>query len=83
MADDPNTAMLQPGSQARILSEQFNQTYQTLLNALHATFNGEPGQLDDTIGLMYSLDLAARKLMETPSGRGDGTTAGPSFERPQ
>lgn len=31
---------------------------------------------------MYSLNLAARQLMEIPSGIGDGTTAGPSFQVP-
>ncbi len=82
MMDDPDIARLQPGSHAYILSTQFNQTYQALLNALHQAFNGEPASLGAAVGLMYSLNLAARQLMEIPSGLGDGTTAGPSFQVP-
>jgi hypothetical protein len=80
MLDDPNYVMYPAGSRARILSEQFASTYQTLLNSLNETFNGRPDQLGDAIGLMFSLSVAARNLMETPSGLNDGTTAGPSFQ---
>ena len=82
MMDDPDMALLPAGSRARILSEQFARTYQSLLNGLSRTFNGEPTYLNQAIGLMYSLDLAARQLMQTPSGLSDGTTAGPSFQLP-
>ncbi|HEY3568237.1 MAG TPA: ferritin-like protein [Thermoanaerobaculia bacterium] len=82
MMDDPDTVALPAGSRARILSRQFNQTYQALLNALHLTFNGDPDHFGATEGLMYSLELQAQQLMQTPSGRNDGTTAGPSFELP-
>lgn len=80
MMDDPDTSTLPPGSRAQTLSRQFNQTYQALLKALHRTFNGEPGDFAATQGLMYSLELQAQQLMQTPSGRNDGTTAGPSFQ---
>lgn len=82
MMDDPDVALLPPGSRARILSDQFASTYQALLNALNRTFNGDPDYLGQAIGLMYSLDLAAQQLMQTPSGLNDGTTAGPSFQLP-
>lgn len=82
MMDDPDTSTLPSGSRAQILSSQFNQTYQALLKALHRTFNGEPGEFAATQGLMYSLELQAQQLMQTPSGRNDGTTAGPSFQLP-
>ncbi len=82
MMDDPDIALLAPGSRARILSEQFAETYQALLNGLERTFNGEPAFMSQVFGLMYSLGLAARQLVETPSGLGDGTTAGPSFQIP-
>jgi hypothetical protein len=82
MMDDPNIALFKPGSRARILSEQFARTYQSLLNALHRTFNGEPKFLNQAIGVMYSLDLAAQQLMQVPSGLPDGSTAGPSFQLP-
>ena len=51
-----------------------------MLKALNHTFNKDPGYLNQAIGLMYSLDLQARELMQTPSGLNDGTTAGPSFQ---
>ena len=80
MMDDPDMVLYPKGSRARILSEQFAKTYQALLKGLHRTFNGEPDYLPSAIGLMYSLDLAARELMRTPSGLNDGTTAGPCFQ---
>jgi len=79
MMDDPDVVLFPEGSRAQILSQQFSLTYQSLLNALHRCFNGCPADLREAIGIMYSLDLAARELMQTPSGRNDGTTAGPSF----
>jgi hypothetical protein len=82
MIDDPNIVLYPQGSRAQILSMQFAQTYQALLKGLNRTFNGEPQYLREAIGLMYSLDLAARQLMQTPSGIKDGTTAGPSFQLP-
>ena len=82
MMDDPESSLLTPGSRAYILSEQFAQTYQALLNGLNRTFNGEPNYLGQAIGLMYSLSVIARQLVQTPSGLNDGTTAGPSFELP-
>jgi hypothetical protein len=80
--DDPDVALYPPGSRARILAEQFAQTYQSLLLGLQRVWSGEPDYLSQAIGAMYSLDLAARRLMQTPSGLGDGTTAGPSFQLP-
>jgi hypothetical protein len=82
MMDDPDVAKLVPGSRAAILADQFTRTYQALLNGLHRTFNGQPEKLRQAIGQMYSLDLAARELMQTPSGLNDGTTAGPTFQLP-
>ncbi len=80
MIDDPNMVLYPAGSRARLLAQQFAQSYQALLQALNRTFNGDPDYLGQAIGLMYSLDLQARELMQTPSGVKDGTTAGPSFQ---
>ncbi|MBP6823488.1 MAG: ferritin-like protein [Acidobacteria bacterium] len=82
MMDDPDVALLAPGSRARILSEQFATIYQGLLNGLNRAFNGDPEYIGQAVGQMYSLSLAARQLMQTPSGLSDGTTAGPSFQLP-
>jgi hypothetical protein len=82
MMDDPDITKLAAGSRAAVLAGLFATTYQSLLAALHETFNGHPEQLGEAVGLMFSLDLAARELMQTPSGAGDGTAAGPSFQAP-
>lgn len=80
MMNNPSTAALPPGL-ARLRSDLFNRTYQDLLNSLHRVFNGHPEDLDAAIGVMYSLDLAARQLMETPNGLPGEEAAGPSFEQ--
>jgi hypothetical protein len=82
MMDDPDLALYPTGSRAEVLGIQFAQTYQSLLDALDVAFNGSPEKISDAVGLMYSLSLAARQLMETSSGRNDGTTAGPCFQLP-
>jgi ferritin-like protein len=82
MIDDPNMVLYPAGSRALILAQQFAQSYQALLQALNRTFNGDPGYLNQAIGLMYSLDLQARQLVQTPSGVKEGATAGPAFQLP-
>lgn len=58
----------------------FNRQYTALLRALHSAFNGAPTVLRDAVPIMYDLKYKAQALMAVPSGRGDGTTVGPSFE---
>ncbi len=62
------------------LMTEFNQTYTALLFVLHNAFNGQPDVLLQAVPLMYDLKYRAQALMAIPSGRGDGTTVGPSFE---
>lgn len=78
----PNTKaeMLAEGSEERRRVNEFNTTYQTLLNGLHKTFNGNPDFLQNTIGLMYDIKLLAEKLCGTPFPGKDGYTIGPSFQ---
>jgi hypothetical protein len=59
---------------------EFNRTYMTLLNVLHNAFNGEPGKLLDSVGVMFELKYQAIELMQVPIKGVDGETAGPSFE---
>lgn len=80
MMDDPDVTSLAPGSRAYILARQFSQQYHALLKGLHRTFNGQPDYLGEALGLMYALNMTARELVQTPSGRDDGTTAGPTFQ---
>ncbi|MDX2121082.1 MAG: ferritin-like protein [Gemmatimonadota bacterium] len=62
------------------LMVEFNQRYTALLQALHTAFNGKPAALRDAVPLMYELKYRAQALMTIPTGRADGSTAGPSFE---
>ncbi|HEY0158697.1 MAG TPA: ferritin-like protein [Thermoanaerobaculia bacterium] len=59
-------------------SRQCDQTFSALVDALQQTFDGDPGHLDASIGLMYSLRLQAQQLMAMPI---PGVTihAGPLF----
>ncbi len=78
----PNTKanMLPRDSEERRLLEEFNQTYSNLLFGLHQTFNGQPGNLGNTIGLMYDLRLSCQKLAEMSFPDKYGYTIGPSYE---
>lgn len=67
------------GSRAAHLSDQFNEAYKALLFSLHETFNGKPENIRNSIGGMYALTVIAAQLVQTDSGLGDGTTAGPQF----
>ena len=80
VVDDPTVASLPPGSRALALALEFNETYRNLLAALERTFDGRPKELTVALGLMYALKVQALDLFKEPSGRGDGTVAGPTFE---
>lgn len=69
-----------PDTQARTRIEAFAYNYSSLLNSLHNTFNGAPGELDTAIGIMYDLRVCSVALMETDIGDSGGQTVGPSFE---
>ncbi|MET7258980.1 ferritin-like domain-containing protein [Dyadobacter fermentans] len=78
----PNTKinMLPVGSEEWKRMTEFNTSYYSLLSGLHTTFNGQPGMLDNTVGVMYDLKLTAQKLCATPFPSKPGYTIGPSFE---
>ena len=80
----PNTkaAMVAAGTNERRFIDEFNASYSRLLNGLHTTFNGNPGFLDRTIGLMYDIKLQGERLCATPFPNGEhpGYTMGPPFE---
>jgi hypothetical protein len=63
LVTDPRPDRYPEGTAARRLVDQFNRSYTTLLRALHETFNGRPGHLDATIGLMYELRLDALQMV--------------------
>jgi hypothetical protein len=80
MKPNPKAADFAPGSQARDRVEEFSTAYSSLLNALHAAFNGQPARINVAIGLMYELKMIAVSLMQTPAGDGSDLTAGPSYD---
>lgn len=77
---DTKAHMLKPGSEERRRVNEFNTSYQSLLNGLHKTFNGSPEFLKDTIGIMFDIKLYGEKLCAIPFPNKEGYTIGPTFE---
>ena len=75
---NPKVAAYPPNSAAQHACATFNYTYTNLLKTLHATFNGQPDQLNAAIGIMMSLKLQAKDMMSEINP--DGMNVGPSFE---
>ena len=80
MKPNPRIGDFPDGSQAQTRTAEFAYAYSSLLNALHAAFNGAPNRINTAIGLMYELRMIAVGLMQTPVDDGSAQTAGPSFE---
>jgi hypothetical protein len=78
----PNTKLadLPAGSEAYRAARQFCQAYTKLLNALDVTFNGQPGNIEYTLGLMYDVKLYGDKLAAMPFPGKAGYNVGPVFE---
>lgn len=79
MVDNPGQVVLPSNTPVSRLADQCDQTYTALLNALQATVDGDPTQLDVAIGLMYALRLEAQQLMSTPIP-GRSVNAGPRWQ---
>jgi hypothetical protein len=82
MQDDPDAYRLAAGSAARRESELSNEMYTNLLTSLNLVFNGHPEGLSDAMGLMFSLRVQAKKLLEMPTSPGAKTVVGPAFQSP-
>jgi hypothetical protein len=85
MDDDPKAAKYKAGSLSRQRADQFNYSYTRLLNSLHRTFNGHPGELDNAMGLMFELRLLSQQVLSTAAEWADPTVTvvkqtGLSFE---
>ncbi len=80
MRPNPKAAEYEDRPEVHRLMVEFNRRYTGLLATLHAAFNGAPEQLMEAVPQMYALRYAGQALMAIPSGKGDGTTVGPSFE---
>ena len=76
--DDPQlVTYANPAATAQ--SDMFDETYASLLRVLHRVVNGEPKQLAGAVGMMFSLEVIAQRLMQTPIASGSTQTAGPTF----
>ncbi|MCX4733360.1 ferritin-like domain-containing protein [Streptomyces sp. NBC_01363] len=82
VADDADTYALPAGSVARRDSEQCDESYTRALTSLHRVFNGHPEEMDDAVGLMYQMQVQAKKLLGIKVPDGGGTVVGPSFQSP-
>lgn len=80
MKENPKMADFPKDTLAYQYSKLFNFTYTCLLNSLHLTFNGQTDQINESMGLMFSLRLYAGKLLATSYPNQPGYVAGPSFE---
>ena len=78
MRETPKMAQHTEGSEVWRKMHEFNRTYMSLLNELHAALNGKPQRLMQSVVRMYDLKYQAVELMKIPVS--DGETAGPSFE---
>ncbi|HEX8704737.1 MAG TPA: ferritin-like protein [Myxococcaceae bacterium] len=73
MPDNPKVEQYPVGSRSRFQAEQFNQAYTQLLRALHQTFNGQPGLLEQALGLMFQLRILAYQVLSTPDQNNQAT----------
>lgn len=82
MEDDPDAYRFTAGSVPRRESELCNEMYTNLLTTLGQVFNGRPEGLSDAVGLMFSLQVQAKKLLDLPTAPNAATVAGPAFQSP-
>lgn len=54
MINNPRLRKFIPGSQADVLTREFNRLYTNLLRSLEVVFNGHPEKFHDAVGLMFS-----------------------------
>jgi Ferritin-like len=62
------------------LATTFCGCYRRLLTALQQAFNGQPDKIDDAIGLMNELKVAARNMLDTPDPNDPSLRLTPSWE---
>lgn len=78
MKPNPRAEDYRADSELRAMTEECNLTYSTLLRQLHSAFNGNPGELVESVHTMMTLRYQAIALMRVPVG--DGQNAGPAFQ---
>ncbi|XP_078660925.1 uncharacterized protein LOC144905245 [Branchiostoma floridae x Branchiostoma belcheri] len=76
--DNPTSSKYPPGSRARKMSDRFNEKYTGLMKCLHDVFNGNPGNMKKCYGLMTSLTVNAKKMVQTPIDPDGDPNVGPN-----
>jgi hypothetical protein len=82
VVDDPDTTLLPAGSAVESQSSLCDKTYTDLLTSMNRAFNGHPEEFAESRGLMYALQVEAKKLLTMPNREGASTVAGPAFMSP-
>ena len=79
---NPKSTTYPDGSPARFQSDTFNRFYTNMLIALQQAFSGQPGKIDDAVGLMFNLKLQAIRLMQLPADPSNPSSlmAAPTWE---
>jgi hypothetical protein len=63
-------------------AQDFDAGYAELLRSLGRAVTGNPDELKNAIGLMFSLEVQAQRLVQLPVAPGATETAGPRFQVP-
>lgn len=80
MRDNPGKDGIQKGSRGYVEARAFHANYRALLRKLQTVFNGHPELINQTIPLMESLQVNAKKLMQIPLHSNRNETVGPVFD---
>ena len=83
MRDNPTQKGIPVGSQAYWDAKMFHRMYRSLLKSLQEAFDGNPDIIDEAMYIMESMQIQAKKLMQseipTPTGH-PRQTCGPVFD---
>ena len=80
MRDNPGKDGIEKGSRGYVEARAFHANYRALLRKLQAVFDGHPELINQTIPLMESLQVKAKKLMQIPLHSNRNETVGPVFD---
>lgn len=78
IVDNAPDVKLPKDTPVEALATTCDRTFSALVDALQVTFDGDPGHLDASVGLMYTLRLQAQELMSMPIPD-KGANAAPRF----
>lgn len=76
---DPKPDRYDPRTAARRLVDTFNRSYTRLLQAIHASVNGRPEEVDPAIGIMFEMRLLALQIVSTPDPEDPTLTVTPTW----